>query len=142
MTRTPSQQAHHRRPAGRAAAGRAGRRPDRAGPGRPSDHCLPHRSPRRAVAARLHRAPHAAREAADHQRATGGTGAVEATVPAGAGREPDQALVALVRGSAGARSTVPLRGEGGLEGRDGLRRLTGAGRVTPGRVGESGNGAG
>lgn len=67
----------------------------------------------RAVAGRLYRALHAAREAVDYQRATGRMEAFDAAVPAGVSRELTEALVALVRGSEGARITVdwaPARG--------------------------------
>ncbi|MFI8362792.1 hypothetical protein ACIGD1_21805 [Streptomyces sp. NPDC085612] len=57
----------------------------------------------RGVVTRLHHALHAAREAVDYQRATGGTEAFDAAVQAGVSRELAQALIALVRGSEGAR---------------------------------------
>jgi hypothetical protein len=57
----------------------------------------------RAVAVRLYHALHAAREAADYQRATGGMEAFDAAVEAGVSRELTAAIVALVRGSEGAR---------------------------------------
>ncbi|MFI5982893.1 hypothetical protein ACIBEA_18730 [Streptomyces sp. NPDC051555] len=52
---------------------------------------------------RLHHALHAAREAVDYQRATGGMEAFDAAVGAGASRELADALIALVRGSGGVR---------------------------------------
>ncbi|MFI5755712.1 hypothetical protein [Streptomyces sp. NPDC051569] len=57
----------------------------------------------RAVAVRLHDALYAAREAADYQRATGGMEAFDAAVRAGVSRELTEAVVALVRGTEGAR---------------------------------------
>ncbi|MEW1697041.1 hypothetical protein ACIQCR_18670 [Streptomyces sp. NPDC093249] len=58
--------------------------------------------PGRAIAVRLHHALHAAREATDYQRATGGMEAFDAAVGAGVSRELTEALVALVRGTEGA----------------------------------------
>ncbi|MGW0391373.1 hypothetical protein ACWDYJ_10800 [Streptomyces sp. NPDC003042] len=55
---------------------------------------------------RLHHALHAAREAVDYQRATGGMEAFDAAVEAGVSRELADALIALVRGSEGARVTL------------------------------------
>ncbi|WP_299541048.1 hypothetical protein [uncultured Streptomyces sp.] len=60
----------------------------------------------RAVAVTLYEALHAAREAVDYQRATGGTEAFDTAVRAGVSRELTEALVALVRGSEGARIAV------------------------------------
>lgn len=60
----------------------------------------------RFLAVRLHHALHAAREAIDHRRANGGTGAFDTAVAAGVGHELTEALVALVRGSEGARVGV------------------------------------
>ncbi|MEV4949538.1 hypothetical protein [Streptomyces sp. NPDC053755] len=59
--------------------------------------------PGRAVAVRLYHALHAAREAVDYQRATGGMEAFDTAVEAGVSRELTEALVTLVRGSEGAR---------------------------------------
>ncbi|MFD7325486.1 hypothetical protein ACFV9D_31085 [Streptomyces sp. NPDC059875] len=59
--------------------------------------------PGRAIAVRLYHALYAAREAADYQRATGGMEAFDAAVEAGVSRELTEALVALVRGTEGAR---------------------------------------
>ncbi|MFJ5831112.1 hypothetical protein [Streptomyces sp. NPDC093089] len=59
--------------------------------------------PGRPIAVRLYHALHAAREATDYQRATGGTEAFDAAVAAGVSRELTEALVALVRGTEGAR---------------------------------------
>ncbi|MET8859325.1 hypothetical protein [Streptomyces sp. NPDC004579] len=60
----------------------------------------------RPLAVRLHEALCAAREAIDYQRATGGMDAFDAAVEAGASHELMEALVALVRGTEGARVTV------------------------------------
>ncbi|MFG3104099.1 hypothetical protein ACGFZL_26785 [Streptomyces sp. NPDC048182] len=60
----------------------------------------------RPLAVRLHHALYAAREAIDHRRATGGTHAFDAAVAAGVSHELTEALVALVRGTQGARVTV------------------------------------
>ncbi|MER7466300.1 hypothetical protein [Streptomyces sp. NPDC097981] len=57
----------------------------------------------RGMVTRLHHALHAAREAVDYQRATGGMEAFDAAVAAGVSRELADALIALVRGSEGAR---------------------------------------
>ncbi|MCX4544611.1 hypothetical protein [Streptomyces sp. NBC_01565] len=57
----------------------------------------------RGTVTRLHHALHAAREAVDYQRATGGMEAFDAAVAAGVSRELADALIALVRGSEGAR---------------------------------------
>ncbi|MFJ4900103.1 hypothetical protein [Streptomyces sp. NPDC088727] len=56
----------------------------------------------RPVAVRLHHALHAAREAVDYQRATGGMEAFDSAVAAGVSRELTEAVIALVRGSEGA----------------------------------------
>ncbi|MYV57533.1 hypothetical protein, partial [Streptomyces sp. SID3212] len=60
----------------------------------------------RAVAVRLHHALYATREAVDYQRATGGMEAFDTAVQAGVSRELTDALVALVRGTEGARITL------------------------------------
>ncbi|MET7454821.1 hypothetical protein ABZT03_23585 [Streptomyces sp. NPDC005574] len=60
----------------------------------------------RALAVRLHQALHAAREAVDYQRATGGMDAFDGAVAAGVSRELTEALVTLVRGTEGARIAV------------------------------------
>ncbi|MGW0929817.1 hypothetical protein [Streptomyces sp. NPDC002644] len=60
----------------------------------------------RPLAVRLHHALHAAREAIDHRRATGGMDAFDAAVAAGVSRELTEALIALVRGTEGAAVTV------------------------------------
>ncbi|MFI6643162.1 hypothetical protein [Streptomyces sp. NPDC050504] len=57
----------------------------------------------RAVTVRLYQALHAARDAVDYRRATGGMEAFDAAVGAGVSRELTEAVVALVRGSEGAR---------------------------------------
>ncbi|MFE6226089.1 MULTISPECIES: hypothetical protein [unclassified Streptomyces] len=59
--------------------------------------------PGRPVAVRLYHALHAAREAVDYQRATGGMDAFDSAVEAGVSRELTDALVALVRGTEGVR---------------------------------------
>ncbi|WP_333934467.1 hypothetical protein [Streptomyces sp. AHA2] len=60
----------------------------------------------RPLAVRLHQALHAAREAVDYQRATGGTDAFDGAVEAGVCHELTEALVALVHGTEGARIAV------------------------------------
>ncbi|MFI6209739.1 hypothetical protein ACIBAI_25710 [Streptomyces sp. NPDC051041] len=60
----------------------------------------------RPLAVRLHHALHAAREAVDHRRATGGLDAFDSAVRAGVSHELTGALVALVRGTEGARIAV------------------------------------
>ncbi|MGV9250402.1 hypothetical protein [Streptomyces sp. NPDC003697] len=60
----------------------------------------------RALAVRLHQALHAAREAIDFERATGGLDAFDGAVEAGVCRELTEALVMLVRGAEGARVAV------------------------------------
>ncbi|MFB7510069.1 hypothetical protein [Streptomyces broussonetiae] len=60
----------------------------------------------RPLAVRLHQALHAAREAIDYQRATGGMDAFDGAVEAGVSRELTEALAALVRGTEGARIAV------------------------------------
>lgn len=62
--------------------------------------------PARALAVRLHQALYAVREAIDYQRATGGMDAFDGAVEAGVSRELTEALVALVRGTEGARVAV------------------------------------
>ncbi|MER6197624.1 hypothetical protein ABT234_09665 [Streptomyces sp. NPDC001586] len=57
----------------------------------------------RGTVTRLHHALHAAREAVDYRRATGGMEAFDAAVRAGVSRELAEALIALVRGTEGAR---------------------------------------
>lgn len=57
----------------------------------------------RGLATRLHHALHATREAVDYRRATGGMEAFDAAVAAGVSRELADALIALVRGTEGAR---------------------------------------
>ncbi|MFF4173497.1 hypothetical protein [Streptomyces sp. NPDC001744] len=59
--------------------------------------------PGRPLAVRLHHALHAAREATDYRRATGGAEAFDAAVGAGVSHELTEALIALVRGTEGAR---------------------------------------
>jgi hypothetical protein len=60
----------------------------------------------RPLAVRLHQALHATREAIDYQRATGGMDAFDGAVEAGVSRELTDAVVALVRGTEGARIAV------------------------------------
>ncbi|WP_217141131.1 hypothetical protein [Streptomyces sp. AC627_RSS907] len=60
----------------------------------------------RPLAVRLHQALFAAREAVDYRRATGGMDAFDAAVAAGVSHELTEALVALVRGTEGARVGV------------------------------------
>ncbi len=60
----------------------------------------------RPLAVRLHQALYAAREAIDYRRATGGMDAFDGAVEAGVSRELTEALVALVRGTEGARIAV------------------------------------
>ncbi|MEV8594121.1 hypothetical protein [Streptomyces sp. NPDC052012] len=60
----------------------------------------------RPLAVRLHQALYATREAIDYRRATGGMDAFDTAVEAGVSHELTEALVALVRGSEGARIAV------------------------------------
>ncbi|MGW6063105.1 hypothetical protein [Streptomyces sp. NPDC055189] len=60
----------------------------------------------RPVAVRLHQALYAVREAVDYQRATGGMDAFDGAVEAGVSHELTEAVVALVRGTEGARIAV------------------------------------
>ncbi|WP_425246719.1 hypothetical protein [Streptomyces sp. NEAU-NA10] len=60
----------------------------------------------RPLAVRLHQALYAVREAIDYRRATGGMDAFDGAVEAGASRELTDALIALVRGTEGARIAV------------------------------------
>jgi len=60
----------------------------------------------RPLAVRLHQALYAAREAIDYQRATGGMDAFDGAVEAGVSRELTESLIALVRGTEGARIGV------------------------------------
>ncbi|MFI2509826.1 hypothetical protein [Streptomyces sp. NPDC018972] len=60
----------------------------------------------RPLALCLHQALHATREAVDYRRATGGMDAFDSAVEAGVSHELTEALVALVRGSEGARIAV------------------------------------
>ncbi|MFE5604755.1 hypothetical protein ACFQ8O_36895 [Streptomyces coelicoflavus] len=60
----------------------------------------------RPLAVRLHQALYAAREAVDYRRAAGGMEAFDAAVAAGVSHELAESLVALVRGSEGARIAV------------------------------------
>lgn len=60
----------------------------------------------RPLAVRLHQALCAAREAVDYQRATGGMDAFDGAVGAGVSHELTEAIVALVRGTEGARIAV------------------------------------
>ena len=60
----------------------------------------------RSVVVRLHHALQATREATDYQRATGGMEAFDEAVELGVSRELTEAVIALVRGSEGARITL------------------------------------
>ncbi|MBC2868927.1 hypothetical protein H1R13_29395 [Streptomyces mexicanus] len=60
----------------------------------------------RALTVRLHQALYAVREAVDYRRATGTMDAFDGAVRAGASRELTEALIALVRGTEGARIAV------------------------------------
>ncbi|MEU3739582.1 MULTISPECIES: hypothetical protein [unclassified Streptomyces] len=60
----------------------------------------------RLIAVRLHQALYAVREAVDYQRATGGMDAFDGAVEAGVSHELTEAVVALVRGTEGARVAV------------------------------------
>ncbi|MBK3640480.1 MULTISPECIES: hypothetical protein [Streptomyces] len=60
----------------------------------------------RPLAVRLQQALYAAREAIDYRRATGGMDAFDGAVEAGVSRELTEALIALVRGTEGARIAV------------------------------------
>ncbi|MEV2253710.1 hypothetical protein AB0I94_24520 [Streptomyces sp. NPDC050147] len=60
----------------------------------------------RLLAVRLHQALYAIREAVDYQRATGGMDAFDGAVEAGVSHELTEAVVALVRGTEGARVAV------------------------------------
>ncbi|GHE37565.1 hypothetical protein [Streptomyces capitiformicae] len=60
----------------------------------------------RPLTVRLHQALYAAREAIDYQRATGGMDAFDGAVEAGVSHELTEALVALVRGTEGARIAI------------------------------------
>lgn len=60
----------------------------------------------RPLAVRLYQALYATREAIDYQRATGGMDAFDGAVEAGVSRELTEALIALVRGTEGARVAV------------------------------------
>lgn len=62
--------------------------------------------PGRSAVVRLHHALHAARKAVDYQRATGGMEAFDTAVRAGVSRELTEAVVALVRGTEGARVSL------------------------------------
>lgn len=68
----------------------------------------------RPLAIRLHQALYAAREAIDYQRATGGMDAFDAAVEAGVSHELMEALVALVRGTEGARIAVEWAPSAGI----------------------------
>ncbi len=57
----------------------------------------------RPLVVRLHQALYAAREAVDYQRATGGMEAFDTAIEAGVSQELTEAIVALVRGTEGAR---------------------------------------
>ncbi|WP_443031939.1 hypothetical protein [Streptomyces sp. CA-210063] len=94
--------ARHRRP---AAASLDGVLVGAAPGGRSLTAFVPVATGRR-LALRLHQALYAAREAIDYQRATGGMDAFDGAVEAGVSHELTEALVALVRGTEGARIAV------------------------------------
>lgn len=70
----------------------------------------------RSLAVCLHHALHAVREAIDHRRATGGMDAFDTAVAAGASQELTEALVALVRGTEGARVGIAWAPAAGVPG--------------------------
>ncbi|WP_353941379.1 hypothetical protein ABII15_06880 [Streptomyces sp. HUAS MG91] len=70
----------------------------------------------RSLAVRLHQALYAVREAVDYRRATGGMDAFDAAVGAGVSHELTEALVALVRGTEGARVGVAWAPAAGVPG--------------------------
>ncbi|MFG2678717.1 hypothetical protein [Streptomyces sp. NPDC048392] len=84
----------------------------------------------RPLAVRLHQALYAAREAIDHRRATGGMEAFDSAVAAGVSHELTEALVALVRGTEGARIAVGWAPAAGVPG--GCGALTGPVEFSPG----------
>lgn len=84
----------------------------------------------RPLAVRLHQALYAAREAVDYRRATGGTEAFDSAVAAGVSHELTEALVALVRGTEGARIAVAWAPAAGVP--DGCGALTEPVEFSPG----------
>ncbi|WP_306320599.1 MULTISPECIES: hypothetical protein [unclassified Streptomyces] len=70
----------------------------------------------RSLAVRLHQALYAAREAVDYRRATGGMDAFDGAIEAGVSHELTEALVALVRGTEGARVGVAWAPAAGVPG--------------------------
>ncbi|MFZ3571711.1 hypothetical protein ACOKM5_32815 [Streptomyces sp. BH097] len=70
----------------------------------------------RALAVRLHQALYAVREAIDYRRATGGMDAFDSAIEAGVSHELTEALVALVRGTEGARVGVAWAPAAGVPG--------------------------
>ncbi|MFZ3556188.1 hypothetical protein [Streptomyces sp. BH055] len=70
----------------------------------------------RALAVRLHQALYAVREAIDYRRATGGMDAFDGAIEAGVSHELTEALVALVRGTEGARVGVAWAPAAGVPG--------------------------
>ncbi|CAM5596902.1 hypothetical protein ACFUV2_23855 [Streptomyces pilosus] len=70
----------------------------------------------RSLAVCLHHALYAVREAIDYRRATGGMDAFDTAVAAGASHELTEALVALVRGTEGARVGVAWAPAAGVPG--------------------------
>lgn len=70
----------------------------------------------RSLAVRLHQALYAAREAIDYRRATGGMDAFDGAIEAGVSHELTEALVALVRGTEGARVGVAWAPAAGVPG--------------------------
>ncbi|MGW5640801.1 hypothetical protein, partial [Streptomyces sp. NPDC003832] len=84
----------------------------------------------RPLAVRLHQALYAVREAIDYRRATGGMDAFDGAVGAGVSRELTEALVALVRGTEGARVAVAWAPAAGVP--DGCSAGTEAVEFSPG----------
>lgn len=70
----------------------------------------------RTLAVRLHQALYAVREAIDYRRATGGMDAFDGAIEAGVSHELTEALVALVRGTEGARVGVAWAPAAGVPG--------------------------
>ncbi|MGW6459896.1 hypothetical protein ACWF94_28880 [Streptomyces sp. NPDC055078] len=84
----------------------------------------------RSVMVRLYHALQATREAADYQRATGGMQAFDAAVELGVSRELTEAVIALVRGSEGARIALEWSPAAGVP--DGCAAVGGPVEFSPG----------
>ncbi|MFD0416295.1 hypothetical protein [Streptomyces sp. NPDC127108] len=84
----------------------------------------------RPLAVRLHQALYAAREAVDYRRATGGMDAFDGAVAAGVSHELVEAVVALVRGTEGARVEVSWSPAAGVP--DGCAAAAGPVEFSPG----------